>query len=290
MKIRVPASSANLGPGFDCFGLAWRMYNVISFELSEELTITGCDARYAGEDNLACIAYRRAVETCGRQTRGLRICFERTDIPVSRGLGSSAALITAGVLAADALNGLGLGREAMLDIATSVEGHPDNIAPALFGGLTVSLMDGGHAVTRRFPVSESLNFTLLIPPFELSTALSRSVMPREVSMKDAVFNLSRSALLPRALSDGDAELLRLALADRLHQPYRFPLIEGCDRASALSGELGAIGLCISGAGSTLLCIADDPGFYARMKDAMKTALPDWRAESVQPDQSGAMIL
>ena len=178
----------------------------------------------------------------------------------------------------------------MLDVATAVEGHPDNIAPALYGGLTVSLMDGEHAVTRRFPVSDRLHFTLLIPPFELSTALSRSVMPREVGMKDAVFNLSRAALLPRALADGDAELLRLGLDDRLHQPYRFPLIEGCDRAAGLARKLGAVGLCISGAGSTLLCIAEDPGFAPRMKAGMGDALPDWRTEAVEPDLSGAAIV
>ena len=290
MKVRVPASSANLGPGFDSFGSAWQIHNEISFEPADKLTISGCDERYAGEDNLCYLAYCRALQSCGRAPGALCIEFEKTEIPVSRGLGSSAALITAGVLAANELNGLCLNTEEMLDIATAVEGHPDNIAPALYGGLTVSLMDGSHAVTRSFPISDKLYFTLLIPPFELSTALSRSVMPHEVGMRDAVFNLSRSALLTRALADGDAALLRFALDDRLHQPYRVSLIEGWEEAKTLAQRLGAIGLCISGAGSTLLCVAEERGFNERMSEAMAAALPGWRVVDARPDGKGAQVL
>lgn len=287
MKIRVPASSANLGPGFDSFGLAWQLYNEISFDEADALTITGCDTRYRDENNLAYVAYRRALECCGCSSGGVRIEFGKTEIPVSRGLGSSAALITAGVCAANELYALKLSKEELLDLATAVEGHPDNIAPALYGGLTVSLMEGPHAVTRSFPLSDKLFFSLLIPPFELSTALSRSVMPREVSMHDAVFNLSRAALLPRALADGDIDLLRRALKDRLHQPYRFSLIEGWDIADELARSHGSAGLCISGAGSTLLCIAEREEFGERLQNAMKIALPSWRVLSVRPDTGGA---
>lgn len=290
MKIRVPASSANLGPGFDSFGLAWQMYNEISFAPSDTMSIRGCDERYRGENNLCYQAYRHTLEACGVPCGGLEIVFEKTDIPVSRGLGSSAALIAAGVLAADTLHGLRLEKQELFALAAAVEGHPDNIAPALFGGLTVSLMDGDRPVTRSFPLSNRLHFALLIPSFELSTALSRSVMPREVSMKDAVFNLSRAALLPRALADGDAKLLRLALEDRLHQPYRSALIPGSDEAARLAGELGAIGLCISGAGSTLLCVADREDFCERMKDAVSAVLPDWRVTEAKADNAGAVIL
>ena len=291
MIVRVPASSANLGPGFDSFGLAWKIYNEIEFLFMEEgLTISGCDERYCGEDNLAYVAYVRTMERCGRKTPGLQIRFLKTEIPVSRGLGSSAALITAGVTVANAMNALGLSKEELLDVATSVEGHPDNIAPALYGGLTASLMEGSHAVTRSFPLSDKLCFTLLIPPFELSTALSRSVMPKEVGMRDAVFNLSRTALLPRALADGDAELLRLALDDRLHQPYRFPLIEGAEIAKQLANDCGAISLCISGAGSTLLCVANDAAFAGKMKRAISEACPTWLVLEAQPDDRGAALL
>lgn len=289
MMIRVPASSANLGPGFDSFGIAWQLYNEIDFQLSEETVIEGCAERFCNEQNLACVAYRRVLERCGVHDEGVAIRFGRTGIPVSRGLGSSAALIAAGVMAANELHELGLTRDELFLLATEVEGHPDNVAPAIYGGLTVSAMSGGRALTRRFPISEALNFTALIPPFELSTALARSVLPESVSREDAIFNVSRAALLLRALGDGDAELLAFAMDDRIHQPYRARLIDGFSHARIEAQECGAAGICISGAGSTLLCVASRPDFPERMETALSMALPGWELKVLTPDLNGAMI-
>ena len=175
MIVRVPASSANLGPGFDSFGIAWQLYNEIDFQITEDgFSISGCAEQYQNENNLACRGFRRVLERCGIPYTGVSIRFGRCAIPVSRGLGSSAALIAAGVTAANELYELGLSRSELLLLATEVEGHPDNVAPALYGGLGVSAMDGGRAITRRFPLSDRLHFAALVPPFELSTALSRS--------------------------------------------------------------------------------------------------------------------
>lgn len=289
MIIRVSASSANLGPGFDAFGLAWQLYNEIDFQLDEGLHISGCAERFRNEQNLAAVAYRRVLERCGVRDEGVAIRFGRTDIPVSRGLGSSAALIVAGVVAANELNGLGLTRDELFLLATEVEGHPDNVAPVLYGGLTVSAMSGGRALTRGFPISEKLVFTALIPPFELSTALARSVLPAEVSRADAIFNISRAALLLRALGDGDGELLSFAMDDRIHQPYRSGLIDGFLTARTEAQESGASGICISGAGSTLLCVATRPDFPARMETALSMALPGWELRELKPDLDGARI-
>ena len=290
MIVRVPASSANLGPGFDSFGIAWQLYNEIDFQLTEEgLAISGCPEAFQNEDNLAYRGFRRALERCGVSGGGVAIRFGRTNIPVSRGLGSSAALITAGVIAANELCELGLTRKEQFLLATEVEGHPDNVAPALYGGLTVSAMDGGNALTRRFPISERFRFVALIPPFELSTALARSVLPGEVSRADAIFNVSRGALLLRALGDGDAELLAFAMDDRIHQPYRSRLIDGFKTARIEAQECGAQGFCISGAGSTLLCVSDRSDFPARMETALEISLPAWEARELTPDLSGAMI-
>ena len=289
MIVRVPASSANLGPGFDSFGIAWQLYNEISFQPAEKTEIFGCGEAYRNEDNLALRAYRRVLERCGVRDGGVAIRFGRTSIPVSRGLGSSAALICAGVIAANELHGLGLLRDELFLLATEVEGHPDNVAPALYGGLSVSAMAGGQAVTRRFPVSDRLFFTALIPPFELSTALARSVLPETVSRTDAIFNVSRGALLLRALEDGDAELLSFAMDDRLHQPYRASLIDGFSAARAEAQECGAAAICISGAGPTLLCVADRPDFPARMETALSMALPGWELRALSPDLDGARI-
>ena len=289
MIVRVPASSANLGPGFDSFGIAWKLYNEIDFQIAEETVISGCPEAYANRDNLALRGYRRVLKRCGIDDREVAIRFGRTSIPVSRGLGSSAALIAAGVTAANALHDLGLSREELLLLATDVEGHPDNVAPALFGGLTVSCMEGGEAISRRFPVSSSLRFAALIPPFELSTALARSVLPQEVPFADAVFNISRAALLLRALEDGDGELLSVAMQDRLHQPFRSKLIDGYKTARIEAQECGALGICISGAGSTLLCVADRDDFVSRMETAIELSLPSWEVQELIPDPDGALI-
>ena len=147
----------------------------------------------------------------------------------------------------------------------------------------------GRALTRRFPISEALNFTALIPPFELSTALARSVLPESVSREDAIFNVSRAALLLRALGDGDAELLAFAMDDRIHQPYRARLIDGFSHARIEAQECGAAGICISGAGSTLLCVASRPDFPERMETALSMALPGWELKVLTPDLNGAMI-
>ena len=291
MKFRIPASSANLGPGFDCFGIAWQCYNEIEFIPREEgLVISGCAEKYCNEDNLAYKAYHAAMAWAGQRESGLEIRFGRTDIPVSRGMGSSAALIVGGVVAANAIHGLELSGSELLAIATSVEGHPDNIAPALFGGFTVSAMDGIAAVTTHFPISEKLFFTLLIPDFELSTELARSVLPEAVSRQDAIFNISRSALLIKALERGDRQLMRIALEDKLHQPYRTKLIQGFETAEAAAKKLDAMGICISGAGSTLLCIADRPDFSAEMEEALKESLPGWKVLGVKPDLQGVMMI
>lgn len=291
MKFRIPASSANLGPGFDCFGIAWQCYNEIEFIPWEEgLVISGCAEKYRNEDNLAYKAYHAAMTWAGQRESGLEIRFGRTDIPVSRGMGSSAALIVGGVVAANAIHGLELSGSELLAIATSVEGHPDNIAPALFGGFTVSAMDGIAAVTTHFPISEKLFFTLLIPDFELSTELARSVLPEAVSRQDAIFNISRSALLIKALERGDRQLMRIALEDKLHQPYRTKLIQGFETAEAAAKKLEAMGICISGAGSTLLCIADRPEFSAEMEEALKESLPGWKVLGVKPDLQGVKMI
>lgn len=290
MRVRIPASSANLGPGFDCFGLAWQCWNEIEFiPGGDKLKINGCPERFQNRENLAFRGYLAVLEACGLKEEPLSIEFLKTEIPVSRGLGSSAALIAGGAAAANALHGLGLSRDELLRIATPIEGHPDNIAPALFGGLTVSAMEDGRALTAAFPLSSKLFFTALIPDFELSTERSRSVLPASVPRADAIFNVSRAALLLKALGTGDGALLGLALQDRLHQPFRTKLIPGFNRVRGLAEGLGAAGLCISGAGSTLLCVAMGPDFSREMASAMAADFPDWQVRPILPDVQGVQV-
>lgn len=272
VTVRVPGTSANLGPGFDCIGIAWDICNEIKFTLTDapSLVITGCEEQYANEYNMANIAFVEVIKQTGRKfgKRGLRIEFGKTQIPVCRGLGSSAALIDAGVLAANELLGTELSEYEMFSIATNLEGHPDNIAPAMFGGLTAGVMDNGKAVYAHYDVSDSLYFAAMIPSFELSTQLARTVLPKEVSLQDAIFNLSRTALLIRALETGDSELLGIALKDRLHQQYRAGLINDYYAMKHIAEQAGCTGFCISGAGPTLLAFSGDPRVAERIKNAL----------------------
>ncbi len=290
MRVRVPASSANLGPGFDCFGLAWQLYNEMEFLPASELKISGCPEKFQNENNLAYRAYLTTLEAAGLPPEPVEIRFLSTYIPVCRGLGSSSALIAGGVLAANELHGLGLSPDKLLLIAAQAEGHPDNVAPALRGGLTVSSMENGRVLSASFPLSDKLHFAVLVPDFELSTELARSVLPAQLSRQDAIFNVSRAALLLKALETGDAALLPVALQDRIHEPYRTPLIPGYDRARELALNLGAAGLCISGAGSTLLCFASGEDFAPRMAAAVAEEFPSWRVLPVLPEREGAAVI
>lgn len=291
VRVRVPASSANLGPGFDCFGIAWQLYDLLSFSFGGSgLEISGCPEKYRNSENLAYRGFEAVRAACGAELRPLKIDFLDSAIPVSRGLGSSAALIAGGAAAANVLYGLDLSRQELLDIVTPVEGHPDNLAPCLFGGFTASTMAGGKALTAPYPLSEKLRFTVLVPDFELSTHESRGVLPQSVPRVDAVFNVSRTALLIKALELGDREMLAPCLEDKLHQPFRFALIKGYDTALKLARAHDVWGMCISGAGSTLLCVSDRADFADSLRPDIERALPGWRVIPVEPENEGCVIL
>lgn len=260
ISISVPATSANLGPGFDCLGVAWDCCNVIGFQLTESgYSFENCDKEFANGKNLAVQGFEAALKQMNADYNGgLLVCFEDVKIPISRGLGSSAALICGGVIAANELLGLNMNKEEMLAAATAVEGHPDNVAPVLYGGLTAATVDDGQAVCVNYSMNADYHFAALVPAFELSTHLSRSVLPKKVTMADAVFNISRTALLLKALETGDKILLKQGLKDKLHQQYRGPLIEGIEDMNDAAKAAGADGMCISGAGPTLLCISKSP--------------------------------
>lgn len=293
VTVRVPATTANLGPGFDSFGCALALYNTISVSVtSGSLSFEGCDSAYCGEDNLVVQAYRAAMKRMGLSCEtGLHIGF-LADIPVCRGLGSSAALLAAGALAASALHGGLLDRRVLLEVCTELEGHPDNLAPALYGGLTASMLEEGVPYTVRYTVHPNLHFVAVVPDFELSTHKARSVLPKEVPYADAVYNLSHAAVLARALETGDAEVIAHALRDRLHQPYREGLIAHYDAARASALGLGAIAYCISGAGPTQLALVEgDPEPFAfGMRHALAEFAPGWRVLPLAVDTAGALLL
>ncbi|NLE19537.1 MAG: homoserine kinase [Clostridiales bacterium] len=288
-SVIVPATTANLGPGFDCLGLALSLYARFTFEKTDAgLEIAGCPPEFAGEDNLVYRAFRSTLQEFGQSFNGLRITVD-SDIPPARGLGSSAACAVAGVVAAALYSGVSLTPREILQRAARLEGHPDNAAPAVYGGLRASLTEEGAVWSTPCPVHPSLRFLALVPDFALPTARARAALPDAVSRADAVYNLSRAAFLLRAMETGDPEALRFAFRDRLHQPYRFPLIPGGGRLAARMESLGADGCFISGAGPTLMCVYRDAAFAQTAQDELKNAFPRFSALPLSVSQQGYVI-
>lgn len=227
VTVTVPATSANVGAGFDSLGLAVSMHNVFTFEESDRIQISSVDGTHvpAGSNNLVYRSARVVYDQLGIPLKGLRIT-QRNDIPMARGLGSSSACIVAGIMGANALLGDKLTERQMLTLATAIEGHPDNVAPAMLGGFVTSVIDEGQVYSVKKDIDPELAFAAFVPDFRLLTSKARAALPAMVSHKDAVYNLSRAALATAAFCEGNYALLGVATKDVLHQKYRLPLIEG----------------------------------------------------------------
>ncbi|MBD2099510.1 homoserine kinase [Leptolyngbya sp. FACHB-261] len=261
--VSVPATTANLGPGFDCLGAALQLYNRFTFELGEagtgfEVAVSGLEAERVNRDprqNLACQVMSQLATKLGRSLPDLRLYID-LGVPLARGLGSSATAIIGGLLGANALLGSPLNQSELLNLAIEIEGHPDNVAPALLGGCCLSATDANEQwQICSVPWHASIVPVVAIPDFELSTREARAVLPGTVSRADAIFNTAHLGLLLRALETGNSDWLRAALMDRLHQPYRWPLITGVTAVQTELLKTAAYGLVISGAGPTLLALA-----------------------------------
>lgn len=289
VKVKVPATSANLGSGFDVAGLALTLYNTFTFELSENgLDIKGCPEQFCNENNLTYQAFKRAAEVCGLEYQGVNIECSG-EVPYTRGLGSSSTCIVAGIVGAFAFKDKVEERQEILELATSIEGHPDNVAPAIFGGVTVSVMEEDNVLTLNIPVKHDYRFVALIPPFTLSTEQSRAVLPQILPRKDAIKNVSHLALMVASLINGYDEGLKLGFKDRLHQPYRGDLIVGFDEIMAvLEKDEQVLGAYLSGAGPTIMAVihADDRMGVVRIKEELGDLIKDWRVNKLELDTRG----
>ena len=290
VTIRVPATTANLGPGFDAFGCALSLYTDVTFEETEfGLEITGCDEAYTGPDNLAYVSYCAVMDTMCEEVKGLKIHID-ANIPICRGLGSSAALLVAGAMGANVLHGNKLSTQGLLNITNAMEGHPDNLAPAFYGGLTASMVDNGLPVSVNFPLHPDWEFLALVPDFTLATSKASEVLPTEYSRADAVYNIAHGALVLKALELGDEKLLRTAMQDRIHQNYRKTLITDYEKIQGLIRTCGAA-FCLSGAGPTLLCITRNKNLdemLAKKLDAITEA--KWQMIPLHIEFEGAKVI
>ena len=294
ITVTVPATSANVGAGFDSLGLAVSMYNTVTFEESDRLEISSCDGTIVptGQSNLVYRSVKAVFDQLDEKLPGLKIT-QTNAIPMARGLGSSSACIVAGILGANAMLGNRLTHRQMLTMATAIEGHPDNVAPAMLGGFVTSVIDEGQVYSVKKDIDPELAFAAFVPDFRLLTSKARAALPAMVSHKDAVYNLSRAALATAAFCDGEYELLRVATKDKLHQQYRLPLIPGGERVFELAWDLGAYAVYISGAGPTIMAVVhrENSDFFARAEEALMQQ-PETMAFSLRrmvADNRGAVV-
>lgn len=292
VKIRVPATSANMGPGFDSLGVALNMYNTFNAkEMEKGLKITGCSRVFNNENNLVIKSMKRCFEEIGYIYKGIELNINAS-IPVSRGLGSSAACIVGGVMAANEIAGRYLSKEDILKIAAGIEGHPDNISPAIFGGMTVSIKDVDKIYYEKINISRNINFCAIIPEFKLSTDISRSVLPKEVPFGDAVFNIGRAALLITALERGRTDLIKICCSDKLHQDYRGFLINNYNEITKKCSELNSLGVFLSGAGPTIMVIINNKNvdIIENLKGYLDTLKDRWKVKKLNIDYKGAAVI
>lgn len=294
VKIRIPATSANIGSGFDSLGLAVGMYNYVYMSEADRLTIISHDGLGVpfDEENLVYKTAKYLYDYCGRPLRGLRI-EQISNIPLTRGLGSSSACIIGGLIGANELMGCPLSPDELIDIAATMEGHPDNSTPALTGGLITAVLADGKVHYVKQEIGSELKFAAIVPDFEIKTTYAREVLPETVPHTDARFNLSRSALMAVSLYSGKYENLRAAAGDKLHQPYRLGLIHHGAQVMEMCYSNGAYASYISGAGPTIMSIVNDDvlDFGQKTRDALdEMGLQSWKLHILPIDNRGAICM
>ena len=306
VSVKVPATTANLGPGFDCLGLALPIYNTVTVEETimpgTGIEINIIDETHeqdlisipTDENNIVYKAIELLYNSIGQTPSELKITL-RTHIPIARGLGSSAAVIVGGLIAANELLGRPADEAALLSIATEIENHPDNITPAIVGGFVVaSIEEDGSVVYSKMNWPKDWNITVCIPDYELATDIARSVLPPEVPMKDAIFNLKHTAMLVQAVNSHDEKLMKIALQDRLHQQYREKLIPGLKEINeALKHEENVMGVVISGAGPSILVISHGNNLN-KIRETVSQVWLDLNVKSkiltLQVEENGAEVI
>ncbi|AVK50348.1 MULTISPECIES: homoserine kinase [Clostridium] len=293
ITVRVPATSANMGPGFDTLGIALNLYNDFGFrEIEDGLKFNGMPEEFCNEENIIYKAMKYCFDKAGYKIKGLEISEIKQDVPVSRGLGSSSTCIVGGLVGANEILGKKFSEEELLEMAVEIEGHPDNVAPALLGGMVVAIVDENKTYYDKIDVKSGIRFVSIIPNFRLSTEEARKVLPKEISLKDGVYNVSRAALMVACFSSGKYELLRYACKDAFHQNYRSKLIPGFEEVYNKSYELGALACYLSGAGPTIMAIIDekDERFSNKLKEFLQIKGLEWNILELSLDNAGATII
>lgn len=282
--VSVPATTANIGPGFDCLGAALTRYNRFTFSPGTEsapltITVNGMESDRVTTDtsNLAYVAFCKFFERIAQPVPPVKLHID-LDVPLARGMGSSSTAIVGGILGGNALAGEPLDLAALAQLATDIEGHPDNVVPALLGGCRLATVnDAGTGTICEIPWNPAIVPIVVVPGFEVSTAKARQVLPQQYSRADAIYTMGHLGLLLRALETGNGDWLRTAIGDRIHEPYRKTLIPGYDAVTEAALTAGAYGVTISGAGPTLLALGS-----AEQAEAIAQAMTTtWQQQGIE---------
>ena len=291
-KVKVPGTSANIGVGYDCLGVALDYALELEVEESEktEFFENGEPFSIPIKDNFINEAINHTKKYLSSDIPNCRVNITKNSIPLSRGLGSSSSAIVAGILIANTFAKNELDIDKIVDIAIKMEGHPDNVMPAIFGGMVLTACDEGKTVYSILPTADNLCFYVMIPNFKLSTEKSRSVLPKAYSAHDAVNNIAKLGLLVDSFIKGKYDNLRFLLGDKIHQPYRFSLINDSDKIFDFSKKHNALGEYISGAGPTLISLNyDNDEFLEAMKKDLATLSDKWSIEKKTINKKGAEV-
>ena len=294
VTVKVPATTANMGPGFDCLGMALDIWNSIRVELGParlEIEGEGADSLPRDEGNLVFRSFSRLFNEIGRPVPAVNMAC-RNEIPLGRGLGSSSAAVVGGLMAANHICGDELSPEGILELAVKIEGHPDNVTAAMLGGCTIVVNGDCGLVTADVPFPDDISAVLFVPDMSMPTEEARELLGSEVSREDAVYNIGRTALLVRALSTGDLSQLAVATQDRLHQPARQSIFFPMKNIFRAALAAGALGVFLSGAGSTVLAFARDREFTVgyEMADAASKSGVEGVIKVTKPSHLGAHVV
>lgn len=294
ITVKVPATTANIGPGFDSFGMALDLYNEIYIEKIDngfEVLQEGKPSEIPLNENLIYTSFIDILNKYGYKSDGFRINLNQCNVPISRGLGSSATCIVGGISAANAIMGNVMTTDDIINEAVKIEGHPDNIVPAVVGGMSIALMNEGKVVYSKVKIPDSLQMFVMIPNFKLSTEEARIVLPESYIREDCVFNISRAAMLVNVMNNGEVDKLRLCIQDKIHQNYRKSLIKNMEDIFKATEKYGSLAEFISGSGSTLIAIIDKKNdkFYDNMRSFLDKLEDKWETHLLNPSVEGVKV-
>ena len=298
VKVRVPGTSANMGPGFDSLGLALSIYNYIeATETSSGLEIEILDSETkeflpTDEKNLVYKSMKYLFDKVGYHPKGLKLTL-KSEVPVTRGLGSSSACIVGGLVCANELAKANLSKRQLMEMATAIEGHSDNVCAACVGGFTVSVYNKEEIFYYSHKIEGDLKLLVLIPDYAVTTQKARNTLPGYYPRREVALNISHTALMVASMVSGNYENLLCAIDDKVHEPYRKVFIDGYQKIYNKLKSYGALGTYISGSGPTLISVveADDAEFFLEdISEYMKKAYPTWTLKLLDVDNEGVKII